>query len=173
MQYRVIRSGRRTLALEITPSGEILVRAPHAARDSEIAAFAKEHRTWVDSHLPKVLSRQRPPLTPEEEKSLRRLAKADLPERTARWAARMGVDYAGVSITSARHRFGSCNSRGKICFSFRLLEFPEEVIDYVVVHELAHRREMNHSPRFYAIVAQYLPDYRRRRALLRSLPHSQ
>ncbi len=173
MQYRVIRSARKTMALEITASGEILVRAPQAAKDSEIAAFAEEHRGWVEAHLPKVLARRRPPLTPEEERSLRRLAKADLPLRTARWADRMGIDYAGVWITSARHRFGSCNSRGRICYSFRLLEFPEEVIDYVVVHELAHRLEMNHSPKFYAIVARYLPDYRRRRALLRSLPHSQ
>ena len=173
MQYRVIRSARRTLSLELTPSGELLVRAPYAAGDAEVAAFAEAHRGWVDSHLPKVLARQRPPLTKEEERSLRHLARADLPVRTARWAALMGIDYTGVSITSARHRFGSCNSRGKICYSFRLLEFPEEVIDYVVVHELAHRLEMNHSSRFYAIVERYLPDYRRRRALLRSLPHSQ
>ncbi len=173
MEYRVIRSARRTLALEITPEGEILVRAPSAVSDREIAAFAASHRAWVESHLPVVLARRRPPLTKEEEATLRRLAKADLPARTARWAARMGIEYTGVTITSARHRFGSCNSRGGICYSFRLLELPEEVIDYVVVHELAHRLEMNHSPRFYAIVARYLPDYRRRRALLRSLPHSQ
>lgn len=86
------------------------------------------------------------------------------------WAERMGITYTGVKITSAKSRFGSCNSRGGIAYSFRLMQFPEQVIDYVVVHELAHRKEMNHSRRFYDIVARYLPDYRQRVKLLRSLP---
>ena len=103
---------------------------------------------------------------------MRAKAKADLPERTARWAARMGVEYTRVTITSATKRFGSCNSRGGIAYSYRLMQFPEAVIDYVVVHELAHRREMNHSPRFYEVIARYLPDYKERIKLLKSTPRA-
>ena len=165
----MIRSGRRTLALEITHEGELIVRAPMRASDSEIATFAKEHEDWVNRRLPSVLARRRPPLSPEEERVLRDRARADLPARTERWARLMGIEYSGISITSARHRFGSCNANGRICYSFRLMEFPESVIDYVVVHELAHLVEMNHSPRFYAVVERVLPDYKTRKKLLKIL----
>lgn len=172
MEYSVIRTDRRTMALEITPEGDLLVRAPIRVTAAEIERFVGEHSDWVARHLARMEARRRPPLAAEEEKELRLRAKADLPARTAAWAARMGIEYRGVKITSARHRFGSCNVNGGICYSFLLMQFPDEVIDYVVVHELAHRKEMNHSKRFYAIIAQYLPDYRRRVALLRSLPRS-
>jgi predicted metal-dependent hydrolase len=79
----------------------------------------------------------------------------------------MGIKYGRITITSARTRFGSCSSEGNISYSYRLMLYPEEAIDYVVVHELAHRREMNHSPRFYAIVERILPDYKERRKLLK------
>ena len=111
-------------------------------------------------------------MTESEIAALRARAKADLPARTAYWANLMGIDYTRVTITSAEKRFGSCNSRGGIAFSYRLMQFPEAVIDYVVVHELAHRKEMNHSPRFYAVIAQYLPDYKVRIKLMKSAPRA-
>ena len=172
MEYRVIRSDRRSMALEITAEGELLVRSPRRATDREIDGFVLAHTAWIEKHLPAVLARRRPPLTAEAERALRDRARADLPARTALWAKRMGIEYTDVAITSARHRFGSCSSKGKICSSFRLMEFPEAVIDYVVVHELAHRRQMNHSRRFYEIVERYLPDYRDRVALMRTFPRS-
>lgn len=172
MDYRIIRTARRTLALEIKKDGEILVRAPLAAPLSDIERFVEEHVLWIEKHRALRDKRSLPPLTKEQEVTLRTQALAYLPALTATWAERMGVTYKGIKITSARTRFGSCNSDGGIAFSFRLMQFPHEVIEYVVVHELAHRREMNHSKRFYEIVARYLPDYKKRVEILKTHPRA-
>ena len=79
----------------------------------------------------------------------------------------MGLTPTQIRITSARRRFGSCSSEGHICYSWRLMQYAPEAIDYVIVHELAHLKHMNHSPAFYALVAKYLPDHKARRALLK------
>ena len=78
----------------------------------------------------------------------------------------MGVTPAGVKITSARTRFGSCSGKNSLCFSWRLMLYPPQAIDYVVVHEMAHIRHHNHSKDFWAFVASVMPDYRERQALL-------
>ena len=98
---------------------------------------------------------------------IRTPVKEILPQRTAFWSARMGLSPTQIRITSARRRFGSCSSEGHICYSWRLMQYPPEAIDYVIVHELAHLKHMNHSPAFYALVAKYLPDHKARRALLK------
>ncbi|MBO7761285.1 MAG: M48 family metallopeptidase [Clostridia bacterium] len=170
MEYRILRSKRRTLAIELQRDASLLVRAPYATPLSEIEGFVAEHAAWIESKRRRLEALSLPPLTKEEESRLRARAVGDLPTRTAAWAERMGIDYAGVKITSARQRLGSCNSRGGIAYSFRLMQYPDEVIDYVVVHELAHRKEMNHSARFYAIIERYLPDYRRRIERMKSWP---
>ena len=172
MEYRVIRSARRTLALQIEKNGGLVVRAPFHTTDARIATFVSEHTDWVERQRARIAERTLPPLSAAEIAMLRARAEADLPTRTARWAERMGVSYTRVTITSAQKRFGSCNSRGGIAYSYRLMQFPESVIDYVVVHELAHRREMNHSARFYAIIEQQLPDYRERIKLMKSTPRA-
>lgn len=172
MEYRIIRSARRTLALQIEKTGEILVRAPYQTSAARIESFVLAHSEWIEKHKRRIAACTLPPLTADKVAELRARAKADLPARTAFWAGLMGVDYARVTITSAEKRFGSCNSRGGISYSYRLMQFPEAVIDYVVVHELAHRKEMNHSPRFYAIIAQYLPDYKERIKLMKSTPRA-
>ena len=172
VEYRIVRTARRTLALEIEKTGNIVVRAPYAAPLSDIERFVQDHADWIAHHQRLREARTLPPLTAEEEARLRTRAREVLPALTAHWAQIMGVTYTGVTITSARHRFGSCNSRGRIAYSFRLMQFPDEVIEYVVVHELAHRKEMNHSARFYAIIATYIPDYKRRVALLKTHPRA-
>ena len=106
-------------------------------------------------------------LTPEKITELRRLAKAELPGKTAYYAQMMGIKYGRITITGAKTRFGSCSSKGNISYSYRLMLYPEAARDYVVVHELCHRKEMNHSPKFYALVAAVLPDYKERRKLLK------
>ena len=79
----------------------------------------------------------------------------------------MGVRPTGIRITAARTRFGSCSAKNRLCFSWRLMDYPDAVIDYVVVHELAHIVHKNHGPRFWELVERYMPDYKRRRAMLR------
>lgn len=169
MTYRLIRSRRRTVALEITREGEVVVRAPLRMPQRDIDAFVSSKQRWLAEHLArqKAYRQAHPALTDQEKEALRRRAKAYLPQRVEYYAALMGVTPTAVHITSARTRFGSCSGKNSISFSLYLMQYPAEAIDYVVVHELAHIRHHDHSPAFYAEVAKIMPDYRQRQALLR------
>lgn len=166
--YELIRSNRRTLGLEIK-NGHAIVRAPFAASRAQIEAFVRAHEDWMLKKLAQ--SRARMEAHPEPDDARRNLliarAQSELPARTAHFARIMGVSYQRVRITSARTRLGSCSSKGSICFSWRLMDYPDDAIDYVVVHELAHLVHMDHSAAFYAEIERVMPDYKRRRELLR------
>lgn len=167
--YELIRSRRRTLALEVTRDARVVVRAPNRCAVGEIKRFVHSHEAWLRAHISRAEERKlrRPEPTPEEAAALRERARRELPAKLEYYAARMGLKPEGMRITSAKTRFGSCSGRNRICFSWRLMQYPEEAIDYVVVHELAHIREKNHGRAFYALVERYLPDWRERRALLK------
>lgn len=169
MTYEIVRSRRRTVALEVTREGRVLVRAPLRMPQGEIERFVASHAAWLEKAQAKVAARQaaHPPLTEQETAALRQRAKELLPDRVAHYAAIMGVTPTSVKITSARTRFGSCSGKNGICFSLYLMQYPEEAIDYVVVHELAHIRHHDHSPAFYDQVARVLPDYKARQRLLK------
>lgn len=81
----------------------------------------------------------------------------------------MGLTPAGIKITSAEKRFGSCSAKDSLCFSYRLMLYPPDAVDYVVVHELAHIRHKNHGKQFYALIAQVMPDYKERERLLKTV----
>ena len=166
--YELIRSGRRTLALEVR-GGRVIVRAPYRTSKAAIDRFVAAHTDWIARALAKQETRAaaHPEPTDAEREEYIRRAKACLPQRVAYYAERMGLCPTKVRITGARTRFGSCSSQGHICFSWRLMQYPPEAIDYVVVHELAHIPHKNHGREFYACVAEILPDYKKRRALLR------
>ena len=170
MTYEIVRSRRRTVALEVTREGRVLVRAPLRMPQGEIKRFVASHAAWLEKAQAKVAARQaaHPPLTEQETAARRQRAKELLPDRVAHYAAIMGVTPTSVKITSARTRFGSCSGKNGICFSLYLMQYPEEAIDYVVVHELAHIRHHDHSPAFYAEVAKVLPDYKERMKLLKT-----
>ncbi len=167
--YELIRSRRRTLALELTREGRLLVRAPMALPRDRIDAFVSAHADWIARH--RALQRHRartapPPRSPEELEALKTRARQILPERVAFWSRRTGLVPTGVKITAARTRYGSCSGKNSLCFSCFLLDQPPEAIDLVVVHELCHIREKNHGPGFYTLLEQILPDYRERKKLL-------
>lgn len=169
MEYTVIRSDRRTVAVQITPEAQVLVRAPQRMTAEQIEAFLQRHRRFIEKHV-KAQSERRekhPEPTSAEAQALRKMAQEIIPQRIAKYAAVMGVQPTAVRITSAKTRFGSCNGKNALCFSWRLMQYPLEAVDYVVVHELAHIRHHNHSAAFYAFVESILPDYRTRAALLR------
>ena len=167
--YELIRSRRRTLALEVTRDARVVVRAPNRCPKAEIDRFVEANQGWLSVHLLRAKERQErhPEPTPEEQAALIERAKRELPEKLSFYAGLMGLHPAGMRITSAKTRFGSCSARNRICFSWRLMQYPDEAIDYVVVHELAHIREKNHGRAFYALIEQYMPDWRERRALLK------
>ena len=167
--YELIRSRRKTLALEITRDCRILVRAPQRISQARIDAFVAQHTDWIVRHLER--QRQRaasspPPPTAADIAALKAQARAILPEKVAYWSKKMGVTPTGIKITSARKRYGSCNGKNSLCFSCFLMQCPEAAIDLVVVHELCHIKVRNHGPDFYALLAQYLPDYKERKKLL-------
>lgn len=168
-RVELIRSRRRTLGLEVTREGRVIVRAPLRASAASIERFVREHADWIA----RAQARQRARLEahPEPDDAQRaeliRRAREKLPPKVAYYAQRMGLKPAGLRITSARTRFGSCSAQNRLCFSWRLMEYPDAAVEYVIVHELAHIVHKNHGPWFWALVEQYLPDYRARRALLR------
>jgi len=169
MNYELIRSDRRTVALEVTREGRVLVRAPRRMTQKDIDSFVAKHQDWLNTHLAKQKTWQaaHPEPTPQEQQAMLERAKAILPEKVARYAAIMGLQPSGITITGARTRFGSCSPKNRLCFSWRLMAYPEEAIDYVVVHELAHIVHRNHGPEFHALVESILPDHRKRRAMLK------
>lgn len=169
MDYTLIRSARRTLGLQISPAGELIVRAPQRMPRREIEAALAKHTDWIETHRARQLERQaaHPEPTDTARAALLSRAAAELPPRVAHYAAIMGVQPTGITITDARTRFGSCSPKNRLCFSWRLMQYPEEAIDYVVVHELAHILHKNHSADFHACVAAVLPDHKARRALLK------
>ncbi|MDE7243905.1 MAG: M48 family metallopeptidase [Oscillospiraceae bacterium] len=168
-EYELIRSSRRTMALEVTPDCRVLVRAPLRLSRRQIDDFVAGHALWVQKHLERQRTRQirHPEPTEQEREEYMRRALEELPGKIALYSAVMGLYPTGVTVTGARKRFGSCSGKNRICFSWRLMQYPEEAIDYVVVHELAHIRHKDHSKAFYDCVAEVLPDWRERRALLK------
>ena len=169
-KYELIRSSRKTLALEITADCRLLVRAPLRMSQARIDAFLESHTDWIARHLQqqRLRAASAPPLpTSDEIEALKRQARAILPDKVSYWSRHMGVTPTGLKITTARKRYGSCSGRNSLCFSCFLMTYPEAAIDLVVVHELCHIREKNHGPRFYALLEQYLPDYKERKKLLK------
>ena len=165
MEYTIIRSRRKTLAIEITPQGNVLVRAPLRMTKRDIQRFLESKQDWITAHLAKLPVVT--PLTAEEHNALIRSAKEALPAKVAFFARELGVTFGRITIRSQRSRWGSCAASGNLSFNCLLLLAPEEVQDYVVVHELCHRKEMNHSPAFWAEVERVMPDYRNRKAWLK------
>lgn len=171
MEYRVIRSARRTLALEIK-DGEALVRAPRLAPRAVIDAFVRGHEDWLRARLQQERERQRAAeaagaLTPEALRALKEEAKTVIPERVRYFSPLIGVTVKRVTIRSQQTKWGSCSSKGNLNFNCLLMLAPREVLDSVVVHELCHLKEMNHSERFYAEVLRVFPEYRRWHGWLR------
>ena len=168
MEYTVIRSSRKTVSLEVRPNGSILVRAPRRLSDRAIREFVASKEAWLREKLQKIENRPSlPPLDDAELEALKKQAKADMTARVARFAPLVGVSFGRVTIRVQHSRWGSCSRAGNLNFNCLLMLTPPEVRDYVAVHELGHRREMNHSPRFWAEVERVCPGYREHRKWLK------
>lgn len=216
MDYQLIRSNRRTVALVIDRQGNLIVRSPRRAEISEIEKFIQLKIRWIEKHRQRALlrlSKQKQYVEGESflflgqghplrivDGSRRRLvfdqgqfllsrpqvgrakqlfadwyrgqAKYLLPRRVVFWRQKMAVDYRGLTITGAQSRWGSCSATGTISLSWRLMAAPLAVVDYVVIHELAHLRHHNHSQRFWQVVGQFCPDYRAAKSWLKDEGHS-
>ena len=172
MEIEIRRSRRKTIALEVTADARVIVRAPMRMKEKEIVRFVQEKSAWIEKSLE--LVRQRNAESEAQEKlsaeDIRRLADQALevlPGRVAYYAPQVGVTYGKITIRNQKSRWGSCSAKGNLNFNCLLMLTPPEIQDYVVVHELCHRRQMNHSEQFWREVERILPDYGERRRWLK------
>lgn len=172
----VVYSRRRTLGLEVKPDGQVTARVPQRIPGQAVAGFIREHQDWIvqkwfltEERRQNIQARPSPDYVqdPGLETVYRKRARQQLESRAAYFAGIMGVTYNRIAIRAAKTRWGSCSAQGNLNFHWKLILMPPEILDYVVVHELAHRKEMNHSPGFWAEVEKVLPDYKNRRRWLK------
>jgi predicted metal-dependent hydrolase len=172
MDYELIRTRRKTIAIYIRDA-RVIVRAPLRAPIREIDRFVASKQKWIEKHIAEQrrLAERREDftLTDQQIRACKEQARRVIPVRAAHFSQLMGVNPAAIRIGSAKRSLGCCTAKGNLRFSWRLMLAEQSEIDYVVVHELAHLKQLNHSKAFWAIVAGVIPDYKERRKKLRSL----
>lgn len=174
INIQIVRSNRRTIGIQVNSDLTVIVRAPRRMSLKSIERFVEEQENWILKHIDIMAERQRRmeeepliKLTEVEIKELGERAGLVIPKRVAYYAPIVGVDYGRITIRNQKTRWGSCSSKGNLNFNCMLMLAPNEVIDYVVVHELCHRLEMNHSKGFWEKVEQIMPDYKVHRKWLK------
>ena len=165
--YQIIKSDRKTVAIQIKPDGQVVVRCPKRMRIEEARRFVESKTDWIEKHLAQRPLQDVAKYTPKEIEQLREQARKLIAERVKHFAPIVGVTYGQIAIRTQHTRWGSCSSKGNLNFNCLLALVPPEVLDYVVVHELCHRKELNHSARFWNEVERILPDYKTRRSWLK------
>lgn len=164
--YEIIRSKRKTYGISIAPGGKVTVRIPLRGSERFAVSMVESKKKWIADGVLKL--RQVKPHSPQKEKSpaqkrletiYRNGAKEYIPKRASHFAHMLGVSYGTITIRDQKTRWGSCSSKGNLSFNWRLILAPPQVLDYVVVHELCHRKEMNHSKQFWELVESVMPDY--------------
>lgn len=161
----IVRSKRKTISMTVRPDLVVEVRAPFYVSRTVIDEFINEHNNWIEQHISKLLeSRQEAEsaglLTQDQLRELAKKAAEYIPARASYFANIMGVSYGRITIRCQKTKWGSCSGKGNLNFNCLMMLMPDDVIDYLVVHELCHRKEMNHSQRFWAEVEKVLPDYK-------------
>lgn len=167
--YELIRAKRRSMSLKVDLDGTITVRAPYRTPVQTADWFVEGHRDWIEVRLKagaRIMA-ERPSYTDRERAEGRKQAAEAIKARCRYYAPVMGVSYGTVTIREQKTRWGSCSTKGNLNFNWKLVLMPPEILDYVVVHELAHRIQMNHSAAFWAEVGKILPDYKERRQWLK------
>ena len=167
MEVRVIRSNRKTVAIQVNSDLTVTVRAPKYVSEKYIEQILREKESWIRKHIDEIKAKKAQheagdvkPLTRDELQKLADEAVEYIPKRVEHFAKIIGVDYGRITIRNQKTRWGSCSSKGNLNFNCLLMLTPPEVIDYVVVHELCHRKEMNHSKAFWSEVEKVIPNYK-------------
>ena len=171
----VIRSARKSLGLEVRDQNTVLARIPARLPDRELKQFVETHREWILKKTQIAAQREEKrkatPAPPLESlsKTDRMKIQLKIGKRVRHYCEIMGVTVGWVTVKNQKTRWGSCSAKGNVNFNYQLAFLPEELLDYVVIHELAHRRHMDHSKEFWAEVERYCPDYRERREMLKQI----
>lgn len=161
--YEVIYSKRKTLAVSITSEGKVIVRAPVNFPPSEIQKFLMEKQNWIKQHIKRAEERNKNQkiirMTALQRETYISEARSVITELCRIYAEQMQVTYKKITIREQKTRWGSASSKGNLNFNWKLILMPRKVLEYVVVHELSHLKAMDHSPAFYRVVRQFMPDY--------------
>lgn len=165
MNIEIIKSNRKSISIEIKKDLRIIVRAPLFMTKKQIEIFINEKTDWINKSLESVKSRAENEqglvkFTDNDIKVMTNEAKKIIPERAEYFARIMGVRYNRIVIKHQATRWGSCSAKGNLNFNCLLMLCPPEVRDYVIIHELCHLKELNHSGRFWNGVAKYCPEYK-------------
>lgn len=174
MKVTVIRSNRKTVAIQVNSDLSVTVRAPYSASEKDIEEILKKKEAWISRHIEKIKKTKErfeaeptEKLTREKVIALAEEALKVIPERVEYFAKVIGVPYGKITVRNQKTRWGSCSSKGNLNFNCLLMLAPPEVLDYVVVHELCHRKQMNHSKAFWLEVEKVLPNYKEVRKWLK------
>ena len=170
MEYEIIYSKRKTLCLQVKQDGKLIVRCPYGTKKEKIQEFVESHKGWIESKQKIIKNRLVPidKLSNDEILELKKLALEYIPPRVKYYSDLLGVTPSRISINQAKSRFGSCSSKKSLNFSCNVMRYPTEAVDYVVLHEVAHIIELNHSKRFWAIIEKCMPDYKQRKQILKT-----
>lgn len=167
MEVMVIKSNRKTVSIQVNADLSVTVRVPRQAAQKDIDKILKENEPWILEHVDQIRKKkaeyeasQPERLTYEEVDALADKALHYIPGRAEYFSKIIGVTYGRITIRNQKTRWGSCSSKGNLNFNCLLMLMPPEIIDYVVVHELCHRKEMNHSKAFWNEVEKVLPNYK-------------
>jgi hypothetical protein len=163
----------RRYVVRVRADGSVRVTIPRWGSKREAAAFVEQQRGWIAKQLARLQvegSKPRQELSEEATKGFRSRAKLELPQRLLQLAERFGLRVSRVSVRNQQSRWGSCSPNGHICLNWRLVTMPEWVRDYVIIHELMHLKRLDHSPKFWKLVAAACPEYQKARAWLRKCP---
>jgi predicted metal-dependent hydrolase len=171
----IIPCKRKSMGIKIDEKLNVSVRFPYYMSYKSAYKFADDQKEWIVSHYEKMKAKAKEyednkeePYTEEDLKWMTEEAKKMIPPLVEKYAALMGVTYGRVTIRHQKSRWGSCSAKGNLNFNCLLMLTPPECVEYVVVHELCHRKYMNHSRAFWAEVAKYQPDYRKNEEWLKT-----
>lgn len=166
------RRGQRTIRVCVHPGGRVSVSAGLSMPRILIERFLERQRPWIERAVARLKERPVSILKrhdPAEYKRLKKQALKFIEDHLAYFNQTYQLKWKRVSIRNQKSQWGSCSKSGTLSFNYKLLLIPPELADYVIVHELCHVKEMNHSHRFWALIAKAVPDWRERRRALKKL----
>lgn len=165
------RKQSRHIRLTVQSGGQVMLSLPQRVSLVQAKAFLAEKKEWILEAYHRALN-QSPRLLSqggaEEYRVYKEQTRRMLIERVGKFCLFYGVSYRGLSVRNQHTRFGSCSASGHLSFNYRLIFLPESLLDYVVAHEVCHLLELNHSQKFWALVARTIPDYQERKRQLQA-----
>lgn len=174
----VVRSKRKSYGIVVDEEGRVTARIPMRGSMTVAKNLILEKSDWIFEKVALQMSRKQQrdgqnesSYTPQQraglEKRYREAAKEYFTKRADYYASLLGATYERIRIAEQKTRWGSCSSKGTLSFNWKLMLAPPKVLDYVVIHEVCHLKEMNHSPRFWKLVEEFMPDYKEYRKWLK------